>query len=84
MSLICKRYIAIQITFDSLLMRTFIALSQNGMSILEFYSFMKFRVSCIRVLPAIIVVYVRVYSCINKVFYFFVYVFLCNQQRQHF
>ena len=36
---------------------------------------MKFRVSCIRVLAAIIVVYV--FSCINKVFNFFVYVFSC-------
>ena len=35
----------------------------------------KFRVSCIRVLTAIIVVYV--FSCINKVL-FFVYVFSCT------
>ena len=45
---------------------------------LEFYSCMKFRVSCIRVLAAIIVVYV--FSCINKVFYFFVYVFSCTNK----
>ena len=42
---------------------------------LEFYSCMKFRVSCIRVLAAILVVYV--FSCINKIFYFFVCVFSC-------
>ena len=45
---------------------------------LEFYSCMKFRVSCIRVLAAIIVV--NVLSCINKVFYFFVYVFSCTNK----
>ena len=45
---------------------------------IEFYSCMKFRVSCIRVLAAIIVVYV--FSCINKVFYFFVYVFSCTNK----
>ena len=39
---------------------------------------MKFRVSCIRVLAAIIFVYV--FSCINKVFYFFVYIFSCNNK----
>ena len=42
---------------------------------IEFYSCMKFRVSCIRVLAAIIVVYV--FSSTNKFFYFFVYVFSC-------
>ena len=46
--------------------------------ILEFYSCMKFRVSCIRVLAAIIVV--CVFSCIIKVFYFFVYVFSCTNK----
>ena len=35
----------------------------------------KFRVSCIRVYAAIIVVYV--FSCTNNFFYFFVYVFSC-------
>ena len=43
--------------------------------VLEFYSCIKFRVSCIRVLAAIIVVYV--FSCTNKILYFFVYVFSC-------
>ena len=42
----------------------------------------KFRVSCIRVLAAIIVVYV--FSCINKVFYFFVYVFSCTRTNKLF
>ena len=43
---------------------------------------MKFRVSCIRVLAAIIVVYV--FSCINKVLYFFVYVFSCTNKLFYF
>ena len=43
---------------------------------------MKFRVSCIRVLAAIIVV--CVFSCINKVCYFFVYVFSCTNKFIYF
>ena len=42
----------------------------------------KFRVSCIRVLAAIIVVYV--FSCSNKVCYFFVYVFSCTNKCFYF
>ena len=53
-----------------------ITVQSKQYSVLDFYSCMKFRVSCIRVLAAIIVVYV--FSVINKVFYFFVYVFSCT------
>ena len=49
----------------------------NGESIqYSFTRVSKFHVSCIRVLVAVIVVHV--FSCINKVYYFFVYEFSCT------